>query len=216
MQTTINGRTFQVEEEPRDYWGWVSAGNYDREWQVYDRYLSREQTFIDVGAWVGAHSLYAKHLAGYVVSIEPDPIACEILCRNVPGDVRRLAISDTIGTIRLGSQLLGASTTRACSRCVNNFGGWADGEQFDVDCITLRQLVKGLNNSLFIKLDVEGAEEKIFRDVEFFAERKPTLFVELHPWWWDDEAEGWKAFETVKGLYTHQEQVFHNTWVLRD
>jgi len=55
----IHGREVSVVEAPQDYWRWVAEGRYDSEWAVYDRWLKPEHTFIDLGAWVGAHSLYA-------------------------------------------------------------------------------------------------------------------------------------------------------------
>src|SRR5438445_659097 len=79
----IHGREVQVMEAPQDYWGWVAEGRYDFEWKVYDRWLKPEHTFVDLGAWVGAHSLYAAGTAKTLVCVEPDPVARGILTDNL-------------------------------------------------------------------------------------------------------------------------------------
>jgi hypothetical protein len=56
MKVNIKGKVFEVASEPADYWGWITEGRYNREFEVYDRYLKPEHTFVDLGAWVGGHS----------------------------------------------------------------------------------------------------------------------------------------------------------------
>ena len=207
---------FEVASEPADYWGWITEGRYNREFEVYDRHLKPEHTFVDLGAWVGAHSLYASTIAGRVIAVEPDPVAYAIAEKNLSGfDVHQLAISDKQGDVKLGSGFLGASTTRVNPAAGSGIGPWVEGQTCEVACTTLRDFVRDLPDPLFIKIDVEGSEEKIFSDVALFAERKPTVLVELHPWWWQHEAAA-KRFEEVKALYHNPITPFHNTWVLCD
>jgi len=53
-------------------------------------------------------------------------------------------------------------------------------ETFTCSKVALRGLAKMFPDPLFIKMDIEGMEEEVLRDVEFFRERKPTVLVELH------------------------------------
>lgn len=194
MEAVINGRSFEVGPEPADFWGWVKDGRYDREWKLLDAYLTPKHTFLDLGAWIGSHSLYASTIAKRVIAIEPDPVACEILFSNVddapcPVEVYRVAITGHEGAVTLGSGLLGASTTRKNAEAGGGIGAWAPGQTFEVNSTTLRAFVDKhkLEDPLFIKMDVEGSEEDILADVEFFKERKPILYLETHPFWWGDE-----------------------------
>jgi FkbM family methyltransferase len=221
MLTKIKDFEFEVEDEPADYWGWVREGRYDHEWAIYDKYLKPEHTFVDLGAWVGAHSLYASEIAKRVVAVEPDPVAFPIVEKNLRGirgtDVRRIAIRAEHGEILLGSGYLGASTTRANRNAGNGIGEWDAEHTCIAKCITLRELCEFLPDPLFIKIDVEGSEETILRDLDFFRERKPRVLIELHPWWWYNEGETMKNFEAVRKLYDHSEPVPHpgsNTWIL--
>lgn len=219
MKVTIKGKPFEVASEPADYWGWIAEGRYDHEWRVYDAHLKPEHTFIDLGAWVGAHSLYASTIAKEVHAVEPDPVAYDILLQNV-GTCKnvitfRKAVVSAAGFVKMGSGLLGASTTRTNPSAGGGIGAWSDDQQFDVFGMTVRDFVPS-EVKAFIKIDVEGSEEEILKDVSFFAERKPTLYIELHPFWWKDEAQTWKDFEAIKALYKHAVQVIHNSWVLHD
>lgn len=227
---TIGGKQFQVADEPADYWGWITEGRYNHEWAVYEKYLKPEHTFVDLGAWVGAHSLYASTIAKRVIAVEPDPVACVILNENIKQlqtrwNVVQGAITNHKGTVRVGSGLLGASTTRINPNAGGGIGPWEEGQQCETACTTLRdfceneinRLTDPLTGPLFIKMDVEGSEELILEDVAFFEEHKPTVLIELHPFWWRDTQRAWKAFEAVKGLYKNPIEVPHknsNTWVL--
>lgn len=202
MKVAIRNVEFEVAAEPADFWGWVAEGRYDREWKVMDEYLRPEHTFLDLGAWVGSHSLYASTIAKRVVAVEPDPVAHDILfCNSLDEKIEpwRFAISDHHGTITLGSGFLGSSTTRKNPNAGGGIGAWEPGHQFEVRCNTLRNFVKAakLEDPLFIKMDVEGSEEDILEDVEFFREHKPILHLETHPWWWKDGAATRERIEQI-------------------
>lgn len=220
--TTIGGKSFEVASEPADYWGWVAEGRYNHEWAVYDKYLKHEHTFIDLGAWVGAHSLYASTIAKRVIAVEPDPVAYKILLNNTYQNYPLIqtlpwAISNIEGIVKIGSGLLGASTTRINPNAGGGIGPWVKGQQTEATCWTLLKLLADVPDPLFIKIDVEGAEELIFTDVDFFKERKPTILIELHPFWWTKQKETWEAFEKLKSVYNTCTEVHHknsNTWVM--
>lgn len=205
----IKGKAFEVEDEPADFWGWVSKGNYNPEWDALDRFLRPEHTFVDLGAWIGSHSLYASTLAKQVMAVEPDPVAFSILQKNIAGrsiSAYRVAITGHEGVVTLGSELLGASTTRANKNEGGPIGAWEPGQQFDISCTTLRKFAQetGLPRSpgtLFIKIDIEGCEEQILQDVEFFREHEPTVYLELHPFWWKNEHAGWNSVRAVADAY---------------
>lgn len=203
-KVSIKDYEFEVQEEPKDFWGWVKEGRYDKEWRVMDEHLTSEHTFLDLGAWIGSHSLYASRVAKRVVAVEPDPIACSILKKNVdfapsPIDVLDCAIIGNPGSVTLGSGLLGASTTRINPEAGGGIGPWEEGQSFTTWGTTIRRLVDklGLTDPLFIKMDVEGSEEDILEDIDFFAKHNPVLYLEQHPWWWKDVSTTQKRIEEV-------------------
>jgi FkbM family methyltransferase len=223
MEVKIKGKTFQVSSQPEDYWRWVGQGNYDREWTVYDEHLKPEHTFVDLGAWVGAHSLYAKDVAKQVISVEPDPEAVKILRKNLimsfPGkwhSIYACAVTGEHGAVVMGSGLLGASTTRTNPNAGAGIGPWEEGQTFKVGCMPLAELVEDTEGPLFIKMDIEGSEEAVLKDLSLFANRKPIVLIELHPWWWADEQQTWKDVNKLGQMYRVVKSVFHNTLLLHD
>lgn len=217
MEATIHGKKFDVAPEPADYWKWIGEGRYDHEWKIYDEHLKPEHTFVDLGAWVGAHSLYASTIAKKVIAVEPDPVAFELLTRNVMPlriPICLAAVTGYEGELKIGSGWLGASTTRANPNAGGGIGAWDENHTCTVPCTTISKFCDNLLDPLFIKMDVEGSEEQIIEDVDFFAERKPTLLIELHPFWWVNPDEARINFERVKDLYGHADEVIKDTWVL--
>src|SRR6185369_1391894 len=166
-QVQLSGYTFTVADEPADFWGWVEEGRYNAEWAILQQFVRPEHTFIDLGAWVGSHSLAASTIAKQVLSVEPDPVAFPILEQNVRGrniTARQIAVQGKPGMITLGSGFLGASTTRANPGAGSGIGPWEPGQQFDIQAITLRELTADIPDPMFLKLDVEGSEESILTD----------------------------------------------------
>lgn len=208
MRVSIGSKEFEVADEPKDFWGWVAEGRYNSEWYILEKYVRPEHLFLDLGAWVGSHSLFASTITSSVLAFEPDPVAFAILEQNAQGGanniaIHRGAIAGHEGMITLGSGLLGASTTRMNPEAGGGIGRWEPGQQFVASCTTLRKFVErsNLQDPLFIKMDVEGAEEQILTDIEFFEEHRPTLYLENHPWWWRDVEGTWKAIRKIAALY---------------
>lgn len=203
MKVRVKDECFDVAGEPADFWGWVNEGRYDKEWELLNRHLLPEHTFLDLGAWVGSHSLYASRTAHRIIALEPDPVAYKILHENVK-DIKNissypLAVMDCGGEVRMGSGFLGASTTRINREAGGGIGAWDEDHIVTVPCTTLRQLVEDhkIMDPMFIKMDVEGAEELILKDVDFFRERTPVLFLEQHPFWWENKPE---TFELISRI----------------
>lgn len=200
---SIRGKDFIVAPEPADFWGWVANGNYNAEWEILHNHLRPEHTFLDLGAWVGSHSLYASTIASRCIAVEPDPVAFEILKQNAQRIETVCIAVGNKGKVTLGSGFLGASTTRINPDAGAGIGAWEPGQQFDIESLTLRELVEkcAIKDPMFIKIDVEGSEEQIFQDFEFFREHLPTVYLETHPWWWRDEKTTWENIRKIGTLY---------------
>ena len=190
----IHGFSFQVEPEPHDYWDWIEQGLYRGDFSTIEKFSSKEVNCIDAGAWVGAQTLYASKLYKHVYAIEPDPVAVEILKKNLAANnvdnvtLYEGALSDHAGTIKIGSTMLGCSCTR--ESCELN--------AVEIPCLTLRVFAKDIPDPLFIKMDVEGTESRILKDWEFFSERKPDLMLSTHLIWWKEAgSDGRPEYEVV-------------------
>lgn len=171
---------------------------YEREeLEIIKRHF-RGGVFLDVGANVGNHSLYAlKFLnASRVIAVEPNPDAYNILRVNI-------ALNDV--SDRFAHHAVGFSDnerTAGMRRFQDNLGGTRlteDGDELRV--VTGDSLVAD-EPVAFIKVDVEGMELGVLRGLEqTIAKRKPPIFVEvldrneaeLLAW---AEAQGYQQAET--------------------
>jgi len=204
-EADIYGQKFMVADEPADVYEWIAAGKWEAPtFAILQEYLTPRTSFVDAGAWIGLMSLYGSRLCKQVYAIEPDPVAFQILVNNLHANnvtnVRafELALMRHSGTTSLGGGMLGCSCTRRTCRETS----------ISVPSMGLREFCLGIPDPLFIKMDVEGAEADILRDVDFFRERKPTIFVSAHPGWWGEGgssgAAEYAVLNEVARLYKHK------------
>lgn len=141
----------------------------------------RAFVFLDVGANVGLYSLYAYHYAkmsgrkSRIIAIEPSMEICgrledNIAANGAPIQVIRAAVSDTLGTGRLG----GGSTNRGETHLVEATGD-DNNEAVVIDTLPRICRAHGISHIDAMKVDVEGHD---LRALTAFFEDAPTR---LHP-----------------------------------
>lgn len=162
------------------------------------RRLSPGDTFIDVGANVGYHTLLAAGLvgdAGRVVAIEASPANFAALTESLafnenPKAVRTAnrAAADVAGTVSIYSgpvHNVGLATT------VESRGLRPEAE---VEAAPLADLLESQETAAarLVKIDVEGGEDLVIRGMAGFLERCPDdveILLELSPKWWSDRQQ---------------------------
>lgn len=135
------------------------------------------QVALDIGANVGNHSLYfAPHFAE-VRSFEPNPRTFALLSANALLDhrihVQRTALGDTLGTLPL--RFNPANVGEASLKADNG------GLSVDVPVQRLDDLIEPEADVGFIKIDVEGFEEQVFRGAMRVLAGKPVIAFEQNP-----------------------------------
>ncbi|MDA5193333.1 FkbM family methyltransferase [Govanella unica] len=140
------------------------------------RRLKPGDTFIDIGANIGYFSLLAAKLVqeqGKVLAIDASPSIFDLLVGNLQLNrietVRSVhaAVTDYEGTITLykaGKENIGASTTVVERSHQTKRGFHVEAE---VPCAPLTSIAtpEELSNAKLIKIDVEGAEAPILKDI---------------------------------------------------
>jgi FkbM family methyltransferase len=204
MKISKNGYEFNVHETTNwNFWHKMETGEWEPyTFDIFDEYLTPETTYIDIGAWIGPTVLYASKLSKKCYAYEPDPVACRHLVANINANkitnivVVGQAIMGHDGMTVLGSDELGNSETRYLHK----------DNQFSVPCHKLQSVVDRFDivNPIFIKMDVEGAEEFILKDNEFIEKYKPTLYVSLHPQLFSKEVEALETIRKTGSIYKHK------------
>ncbi len=160
-------------------------------------------TFVDIGANVGNHGLYAALFlrAGKVIPIEPNPRAWRLLVQNVLVN----ALEDVFDLSRLGVGLSDkAEGGFAMEKRKRNLGGAKMlAGQGGLQVFRGDELLAGEAPAM-IKIDVEGMEMGVLAGLEGLIEKhKPVLLVEVDNenedafMAWADKA-GYDVAETVQ------------------
>lgn len=197
---TKNGHTFQVAEWG-NFWESLERGEWEpHTFKVIDEFVTSDGIFLDVGAWIGPITLYASKLVHWCYSIEPDPVAFDVLQKNVKLNALENvslfneALMNYNGVVTLGNcGNLGDSGTRRNQ----------SEKTFSVSCSTLKTFVEKHNIPpiQFMKMDVEGAEEVILENVDFFREQNPVLAMSVHQSYLDDPNKARKTFQVIRRMY---------------
>jgi FkbM family methyltransferase len=130
------------------------------------RFLGPGALFVDVGANVGYHSLYAAQLGARVVAVEPVPWTLELLRANVwrhgaDVEIVEAAAAETAGSVRIAIDPAHRSGARIGE------------EGVEARAAPLDELVpEGAVDVL--KVDVEGAEPQVFHGAAGVLARSPV------------------------------------------
>ena len=158
--------------------------------EILRTHITSDFSFVDVGANVGLYSLAVARWAGpsaKILAVEPHPVSARRLRTNVElngfnVEVAQTAVADYDGLLELAvdSNNIGASTIRTGRRVRGNR------ERIMVPVCTLTGLVerRGFQSINAMKLDIEGAEERVLLSFLATAPRNlwPNLILfEPHP-----------------------------------
>lgn len=165
----------------------------------YSEYLTEDdKVILDLGGNVGLFAIHATPWASKIVTVEPTPSHFELNKQLTSkfSQIERLqaAISNTTGQMTFYT--FPSNTTM---NSLINRGG----SSFEVDCITIPDLIEklGLNYVNFIKLDIEGSEVIALNDaiIKSFSDKVGKILIEFHE---------------VNGVgYTKQRAIFEQMFV---
>jgi FkbM family methyltransferase len=133
------------------------------------RFVQPGSLFVDVGANVGYHAVFAAQLGAHVIAVEPVPWTLELLRANVwrhgaDVEIVEAAASDGPGTVRIALDPAHRS------------GAQIGADGLEVRAASLDELVpEGAVDVL--KVDVEGAEPLVLRGAAAILDRSPVLLA---------------------------------------
>jgi FkbM family methyltransferase len=183
---TPQGHDFRMYVTPR-YREHYENNSYEQfSARLISSLFRRAELFVDIGASYGFYSLLAgsRHPDLDIIAVEPTPITCEVLKRNVDllGSskitVRQLAVSDSIGSRRFNVALASDSCGFFDHPNVGTL------QSIDVETTTVDALLKDRACCpLVIKIDTEGNELAVLRGMAETLERFPDirLVIEYAP-----------------------------------
>lgn len=149
-------------------------------------HLDEDTLFIDIGANTGYYSFFAAASGAKVLSIEANPKYVDLIKRSRAFNghhfsVYNIALAERSGTVTLSipDHLHGSA-----SIMVDFVGSQWGGSNIEVQAMTLDSVlhVVGHKPKTVIKIDAEGAEEKIWNGMcNTLVDRRPIIMLEWTP-----------------------------------
>ena len=150
-------------------------------YQVKPEWLKRKpETIIDLGANIGLTSLYlaSQFSDAKIISVEPHPETVSLLRHNLAclgprAQILEAAVSDQSGAavLHLADEAYNASLTRQTEKSVQ------------VQSVTMDEILEkhNLTHIDILKVDIEGAEKKLFSNFPSWLKKVDFLMIEMHP-----------------------------------
>jgi FkbM family methyltransferase len=189
---TLNGRVMTlVGHESIQLVDLLADGQWEPHlFDIFDRYLRSDRSYVDVGAFIGASVMHGAQLARHCYAIEPNPLVYRYLVENTLDNV---AIRDRVtrfegciwdrnGTVRLSAPVKPFGSTaslQAGTACAS----------WPVQAVTFESFLRffGVTDLNFIKMDIEGAESVVLPQMaDYLRRERPTVLVSVHAFGFDD------------------------------
>lgn len=168
------------------FWKRLQNGKWEKEtFDIFDRFLDKEHSYIDIGAWIGPTVLYGAQISKHCYAVEPDYVAYQSLKSNIALNKNLMenitlyngAISNKTGKTSISGKFnLGDSMSSILEKNSVNV--------LSVECLKFKDFMNRfkIKDCNFIKIDTEGAEVLILPSMsEYIAQNKPTIHLSLHP-----------------------------------
>lgn len=170
------------------FWDWYESETWEPDTLAAFRACIRPGTPVaDVGAWIGPTTLLAAAMGATVTALEPDPVAANVLERNLalnPELETRVTLLRTAVGASDGTATLISSSTGGDSLSYLRFGEEAAATAWEVPVLGIESLLRlpGAGPPAFLKLDAEGAEYATVPAMrDYIRERRPSIYVSAHP-----------------------------------
>ncbi|PIN93066.1 hypothetical protein COU54_04485 [Candidatus Pacearchaeota archaeon CG10_big_fil_rev_8_21_14_0_10_31_24] len=144
-----------------------------------------EGTYIDVGAHIGKHTVeISKSLKGkgQVISVEADPSTAELLKKNIQmNNLKNVKIFNLVCVDKKGEVYFHKSDLHPATNSLDEI---KNSHKLKLKSDTLDNLVGDKKDVKLIKIDVEGAEEKVLRGaIKILKNNLPKIIFEA----WDNK-----------------------------
>ena len=147
---------------------------------IYKNLITKEDVVIDVGAYIGTHTLPFSHYAKQVIAFEPNQDCFGTLLVNLRlNDIKNVSFWDYALADKEGQEFFG-SRNDGTSRFVSEKAQHVTQDVEMVKTITLDKLYPHLNGVKLLKIDVEGAEFRMLKGaVDLIERNRPHILIEV-------------------------------------
>ncbi len=174
MIKQINGLTINIREGVNDDF------IYDEIFKknVYKSFpLKSEDIVLELGGHIGLFALYAHNKVKEIVSFEPENGNADMYAKNISeNNIKNCKLMRYAVVGNDDKERTFYMNKKYCSNTL--FKSRDKKTEVKVNCMNINDIIK-LNNFNKIKMDIEGAEYEIFKNIKSFEEVE-TIIFELH------------------------------------
>lgn len=167
--------------------------------EIFDKYLSKDKIFIDIGGWIGTTAMYGARKSKHVYSVEADNksindmmINLKTNCTNNYTLINKAIFNIDDIKIKFGKNVhlenskMNDSTSQIYSDDI------ITNEYYLAETITIENIIKkyqiNVSKISLIKVDIEGGEENILNDLfDIRIKYGIPLYISFHYTWWKDK-----------------------------
>jgi FkbM family methyltransferase len=180
------------------FWKNIYSQWENETFEIFDKYLSKDKIFIDIGGWIGTTSMYGARNSKHVYSIEADNYSVDDMminlktnCKNNYTLINKAIFNIDNIKIKFGKNIhlenskMNDSTSQIYSEDTST------NEYYLTETITMGNIIEkyqiNVSEISLIKVDIEGGEENILNDLfDIHAKYSIPLYVSFHYTWWKD------------------------------
>lgn len=173
---------------------------WEREtFEVFDRCLSKDKIFIDIGGWIGTTAMYGSRKSKHVYSVEADNKSFRDMSANLKTNcinnytlVNKAIFNKDDVEIKFGKNIHIEDSKMNDSTSQIYSDDTVTSEYYITKTITIGSLIEAYKINVseisLIKVDIEGGEENILDDLfDIHVKYGISLYVSFHHSWWKDK-----------------------------
>ena len=203
LKINKNNEVFLIEnnENNENLSFWENNYTYweNETFEIFDKYLSKDKIFIDIGGWIGTTAMYGSRKSKQVYSIEADNKSfndmlnnLKINCTNNYTLINKAIFNIDNIKIKFGKNIHVINSKMNDSMSQIYSDDVITNEYYLIETITLDNIIKkyeiNVSEISLIKVDIEGGEENILNELyDTSVKYSIPLYISFHYTWWKDK-----------------------------
>jgi len=167
--------------------------------EVFDKYLSKDKIFIDIGGWIGTNAMYGSRKSKHVYSIEADNISFNDIetnmktnCANNYTLINKAIFNIDNVKLKFGKNMHLENSKMNDSTSQIYSDDEISSEYYLTETITLNSIIKQFEINVYdislIKVDIEGGEENILDELyDIHIKYGVLIYISFYYSWWNDK-----------------------------
>jgi FkbM family methyltransferase len=178
------------------YMGVLSNGIWETDtFEIFDKVKDKNKIAIDIGGWIGSTSIWLSKHFEKVIVVEADKNALVAMKNNlIRNDCNNVDVVEKALYNQSSNEVIFGHNQHANSSLGDSMSQTKEVsnsiQDYKVETITLESLISDYpkDKISFLKIDIEGGEEKIFEDLVDLGNLYGwKVWLSFHYGWWEDK-----------------------------